>query len=148
MDGSSYACDTSCYCAEPDESRLIPNDSPARKFVERCRAWHDWLTESQRAATPGIVAVRISVDDSTHEPRFEPGQASNDDGGANVKPVSRAWYLLLLLPFVAMLWVGSYNKIEPTLWGFPFFYWYQLLWVPICAAVVGIVFLATRPGSE
>ncbi len=57
---------------------------------------------------------------------------------------SRAWYILLLLPFVAMLWVGSYNSIEPTLWGFPFFYWYQLLWVALCAVLVGIVYLVAR----
>jgi len=57
---------------------------------------------------------------------------------------SRAWYILLLLPFVAMLWVGSYNSIEPTLWGFPFFYWYQLLWVALCVVLVGIVYLVAR----
>jgi hypothetical protein len=65
-----------------------------------------------------------------------------------MKSSSRVWYLLLLAPFVAMLWVGSYNSIEPTLWGFPFFYWYQLLWVPLCAAVVGVVFIATRGSHE
>jgi hypothetical protein len=65
-----------------------------------------------------------------------------------MKHVSRAWYALLLLPFAAMLWVGSYNQIEPTLWGFPFFYWYQLLWVVLCAIVVGIVFVATRTTSD
>jgi membrane protein implicated in regulation of membrane protease activity len=37
--------------------------------------------------------------------------------------------ILLLAPFVALLWVSSYAKDEPRLWGFPFFYWYQLLWV-------------------
>src|SRR6202008_607704 len=34
-----------------------------------------------------------------------------------------SWALLLLLPFVALLWVPFYNSIEPTLLGFPFFYW-------------------------
>jgi uncharacterized protein DUF3311 len=58
-----------------------------------------------------------------------------EDGASAVNAVSRAWYLLLLLPFVAMLWVGSYNSIEPTSWGFPFFYWYPLLWVTVCAVV-------------
>jgi hypothetical protein len=61
---------------------------------------------------------------------------------------SRGWYLLLLLPVIAMLWVGSYNSIEPTLWGFPFFYWYQLLWVVLCAVVVGIVFRLTHPNAD
>ena len=29
----------------------------------------------------------------------------------------------------AMLWVGSYAKVDPTFIGIPFFYWYQMLWV-------------------
>jgi Protein of unknown function (DUF3311) len=36
---------------------------------------------------------------------------------------SRLWYLLLVLPFVAMFWVSSYNSIEPAWAGVPFFYW-------------------------
>jgi membrane protein implicated in regulation of membrane protease activity len=37
--------------------------------------------------------------------------------------------VLLAAPFVALLWVSSYAKDKPRLWGFPFFYWYQFLWV-------------------
>ncbi len=37
---------------------------------------------------------------------------------------------LLLLPFLGLLWVPLYNRHDPTLFGFPFFYWYQLAWVP------------------
>jgi hypothetical protein len=57
---------------------------------------------------------------------------------------SRWWYLLLLIPFVAMLWVSSYNKLEPSWGGVPFFYWYQLLWIAIGAALTLFVYLATR----
>ena len=42
--------------------------------------------------------------------------------------------LLLALPNVALLWVDSYARVEPTLAGFPFFIWYQFLWVFLCAA--------------
>lgn len=35
----------------------------------------------------------------------------------------------LLSPFVSMLWVSSYATEEPRLAGFPFFYWYQLIWI-------------------
>lgn len=48
--------------------------------------------------------------------------------------------LLLLLPFIAMLWVSSYNRTSPELFGFPFYYWYQLMWVIIAAALAGIVY--------
>ncbi len=55
----------------------------------------------------------------------------------------RAWRwgrLLLLLPFIAMLWVPSYNRIEPSVFGVPFFYWYQLLWVVLCAGLCLIIY--------
>jgi len=50
--------------------------------------------------------------------------------------------LLLILPFIALLWVSSYNRTDPTLFGFPFFYWYQMLWVVISAALAAIVYKA------
>ncbi|WP_327353524.1 DUF3311 domain-containing protein [Streptomyces sp. NBC_01304] len=48
-----------------------------------------------------------------------------------VTPVRVVIALCLFAPFVAMLWVGSYAKTEPTVGGIPFFYWYQMLWVLI-----------------
>ena len=46
------------------------------------------------------------------------------------------WTALLALPFVALLWVPFYNAIEPTLWGIPFFYWYQFLWVILTSVLI------------
>jgi hypothetical protein len=37
--------------------------------------------------------------------------------------------VLLLIPLVALALVPTYSSETPKLWGFPFFYWYQLLWV-------------------
>ena len=47
--------------------------------------------------------------------------------------------LLFIIPFIAMLWVPSYNRIEPVLGGIPFFYWYQLGWILLGAAIVLLV---------
>ena len=52
--------------------------------------------------------------------------------------------LLLLVPFLA-LWVPFYNRIEPTLFGFPFFYWFQLAWIFVGMAVTAFVYYATEP---
>lgn len=52
-------------------------------------------------------------------------------------------YLLLLVPFVAMLWVGSYDRAEPSWGGVPFFYWYQLVWILVGAVLTFVVYLAT-----
>jgi len=49
--------------------------------------------------------------------------------------------LLLLFPFAALIWVPSYNRLEPVLAGVPFFYWYQLAWILIGAALVAVVYL-------
>ena len=40
-----------------------------------------------------------------------------------------------------MMWVPSYNWTEPELGGIPFFYWYQLAWILLGAAIVLIVHL-------
>jgi hypothetical protein len=42
--------------------------------------------------------------------------------------------VLLLLPIVALMWVSSYARPEPRVAGFPFFIWYQFLWVFLCSA--------------
>ena len=45
----------------------------------------------------------------------------------------RPFWLLLLIPYIGLLWVPFYDRLTPDLFGFPFFYWYQLLLVPITA---------------
>jgi len=57
------------------------------------------------------------------------------------------WYALLLLQFVLALCVPFYNKIEPTVGGMPFFYWFQLLMVLMCAILTAIVYFATERQS-
>ena len=52
--------------------------------------------------------------------------------------------LLFLIPLLAMLWVPSYNRLEPTLGGVPFFYWYQLAWILLGAGIVLLVFTIER----
>ena len=57
---------------------------------------------------------------------------------------NRAAYLLLILPFIATLLPWIYNRAEPSLFGLPFFYWYQLAWVVITAGLLGLVVYLTR----
>ena len=54
----------------------------------------------------------------------------------------RSWILLLLLiPFIAMLWPPFYNFDQPEFIGIPFFYWFQLLWIIITAILTAVVYL-------
>ncbi|WP_374985901.1 DUF3311 domain-containing protein [Streptomyces fradiae] len=57
-----------------------------------------------------------------------------------VTPVRVVIALCLLAPFAAMLWVGSYARVEPTLAGIPFFYWYQMLWVVVSTALTMVAY--------
>ena len=50
------------------------------------------------------------------------------------------WLLLLLVPFIALLWPPFYAFRDPTLAGIPFFYWYQFLWVILGSTITGVVY--------
>ena len=57
------------------------------------------------------------------------------------------WNWLLLLPIVLPLITVIYNRDNPHLLGFPFFFWFQLLFTLLAAAVSGIVFVMTKRRS-
>lgn len=46
--------------------------------------------------------------------------------------------ILLAIAIVIPLYVPAYSVGEPRLAGMPFFYWYQMMWIPITSALVGI----------
>jgi hypothetical protein len=53
----------------------------------------------------------------------------------------RRWSLLLLLiPFIVLLWPPFYNSWDPQIFGIPFFYWFQLLWVIITSIITATVY--------
>ena len=58
----------------------------------------------------------------------------------------RAWYWLLVIPLIGVLIPPIYNQYDPTLFGIPFFYWYQLAWVPLSVAITWVVYVKTRNG--
>jgi len=63
----------------------------------------------------------------------------------------RAWYWLLLVPLIGLLFPPIYNQADPELFGIPFFYWYQLAWVPLSVCVTWLVYRKTsrpRPGDQ
>lgn len=50
------------------------------------------------------------------------------------------WLLPLLLPYVALCFPQIYARADPTLLGFPFFYWYQLAWVVLASIIMALVY--------
>jgi uncharacterized membrane protein len=57
------------------------------------------------------------------------------------------WNWLLLIPIVVPLLVPFYNQIEPTLFGWPRFYWLQLAFVALGVATTVLVYRMTRRSS-
>jgi hypothetical protein len=48
--------------------------------------------------------------------------------------------VLLAIPIVAPLLVNTYARDEPELAGFPFYFWYQFLWIPVASLLTFICF--------
>jgi hypothetical protein len=69
-------------------------------------------------------------------------------GTAGAKPDARRWWnLLLLIPIVTPLCPFLFNIREPELLGFPFFYWFQLIILPVVVIVTVAVNQLTKPRS-
>jgi hypothetical protein len=51
------------------------------------------------------------------------------------------WILIFIALFAVTLWVPLYNRVEPTLFGIPFFYWFQFVWIIVAAIVTGVAYL-------
>lgn len=87
---------------------------------------------------------------SVHEPDRpqRPQQRGDRAPGEATRRAERsdhsAWNWLLLLPLVATLFPPLYNKVDPTLFDIPFFYWYQLAAIAIGVTTTLVVYLRTR----
>jgi len=63
----------------------------------------------------------------------------------SIKP--KYWYLIFLIPCIALLTPPFFNFATPELAGVPFFYWYQFLWLIITAALTVGIYVLRRRGK-
>ncbi|HTT54456.1 MAG TPA: DUF3311 domain-containing protein [Streptosporangiaceae bacterium] len=54
----------------------------------------------------------------------------------------------MLVAILGTLIVPIYARSTPALGAFPFFHWYQLIWVPVVAVLMGICYLISTRGSR
>ena len=73
----------------------------------------------------------------------DPPTEHRTDGETGQAIRFRAWNLLLLVPLL-MLITSLYNRVDPTLFGIPFFYWSQLAFVFVGVLCVAVVYVKTR----
>ena len=57
------------------------------------------------------------------------------------------WTWLLVIPLIGTLIPSIYNTRDPEFIGVPFFYWYQMLWIPLSVLITLAVYRATRRRS-
>jgi hypothetical protein len=60
------------------------------------------------------------------------------------KQRSTRWNWLLVLPALGLLFPAIYARATPSLFGFPFFYWYQFAWVFVTAAITALVYVLVK----
>jgi len=86
---------------------------------------------------------------TTDPEEFEPDPLRHpvDEGGTQGTGKSdlrfSAWNLLLLVPLLMLITVW-YNRDSPRLFGMPFFYWFQFVYVFVGVACVWIVYAMTK----
>jgi uncharacterized protein YacL len=73
-----------------------------------------------------------------------PPTTGGDDPRWRLSPTKIVVAIILLVGIVVPLLVGTYASVEPRLFGFPFFYWYQLLWVFIAAGLCGLSYVLLK----
>jgi Protein of unknown function (DUF3311) len=56
--------------------------------------------------------------------------------------------VLLVIPLLALVLVPIYARSGPELLGFPFFYWYQLIWVFLAAVFTHAAYVVIRRGRH
>ena len=71
-------------------------------------------------------------------------QRASSAGTAPRRSDRSPWNWLLVVPIVVPLLVPLYNKVEPTLFGWPLFYWLQLVFVGLGVLTTSIVYRMTR----
>lgn len=53
------------------------------------------------------------------------------------------WNMLLIVPLWALA-TPLYNRVEPELFGMPFFYWFQFVGIVVGVLCTSLVYLKTR----
>jgi hypothetical protein len=52
--------------------------------------------------------------------------------------------VLLLVAVIGAFWVPIYARSTPKLGDFPFFYWFQLIWMPVVMVLCYLAYLLLR----
>jgi hypothetical protein len=61
----------------------------------------------------------------------------------------KPYYLLAVLPFIAILGGAAFvNKVEPYVFGIPFFLFWIILWSVLCSVIMLVIYLLDPLNKE
>ena len=74
---------------------------------------------------------------------------SQDSPARRPSPGLWALIIVILLPAVVLpLWVPLYDKTDPTLFGFPFFFWFQFALILMSGVLTAIAYGLSQLGQR
>jgi uncharacterized membrane protein len=89
---------------------------------------------------------------SSTDQRRPQGAGGEGGGGRRTTGMWAAVAVLLGIGIVVPLCVFLYDSVTPTLWGFPFYYWFQFAMIPVVSILTFVAFqvslAATRKDRE
>ena len=97
------------------------------------------MVEHSASDSAAVSAGGGEAPDRSDRQRKSERQQSNDRS---------AWNWLLVPAIVIPLLVPLYNRIEPTLFGWPFFYWGQLAFIALGVATTSVVYQKTKTRKD
>ena len=116
-----------------------------------------WTTRAAVLREPNLIRCEEAARGNRHSsgrPARSTSDKKADKAGAVGRPPVEAQdsppgremkLLFLIVPCLLLLVPPLYNRVEPTLIGMPFFYWFQLILIPVAA--LGI-YAADRLGKR
>ena len=75
-------------------------------------------------------------------------EPEDNDPRWKLTPTRAVVAVILLVGIIVPLLVSTYDQVNPRLFGFPFFYWYQLLWVFIAAGLCALSYVLLKRESD
>jgi hypothetical protein len=79
------------------------------------------------------------MDENEYANRDVAGKSTN----AEPRPAKqlRSWhYYVLAVPFLGLLWPPLYARWTPEVFGMPFFYAYQFIWICLSSGLTALVY--------
>jgi Protein of unknown function (DUF3311) len=99
-----------------------------------------------RKVAHGERSLGVAQDASSEQRLTREPPSNGGDGRRGVASgeTGAKWQWLFLVPFFGTFFPWIYNTRDPELFAIPFFYWYQMIWLPLSVLITIFVYRKTR----